>query len=86
MKAPTHHTARLFNACIKPMRLMRALLITGLSALAMGASATDWSPDYPIGAEIIPIQAIDHTGQEQTLEQLMGEEGLVLMFTRSALW
>lgn len=72
-------------------KLTRLLLpLTGLSALlaGTGASAADyaagWGPE--IGSPLPVLEAPDQTGTTRTLEDLTGEQGLLLFLNRSADW
>jgi hypothetical protein len=46
--------------------------------------ASAWGPQ--VGTQIPRLAATDHTGQAQTLDSLRGENGLLLVFSRSADW
>jgi len=43
-----------------------------------------WGP--PVGSRIPRIEATDHMGAAATLKSLRGENGLLLVFSRSADW
>ncbi|MEZ5490076.1 MAG: hypothetical protein R3F50_07125 [Gammaproteobacteria bacterium] len=45
-----------------------------------------WAPDLPVGSSIPPIQARDQNGETKTFDDLVGENGLLLMFSRSFDW
>ncbi len=45
-----------------------------------------WAPDFPVGTAVPPIEALDQNGELKTLEQLNGEKGVLLMFSRSFSW
>ncbi len=60
------------------------ILLTG-GSLVRSVSAEDLGP--PVGAKAPDIGArLDQTGQPRTLADVMGKNGLVLMFFRSADW
>jgi peroxiredoxin len=62
-----------------------ALIVLGAGSPAKPALAEDLGP--PIGTKAPEIGArLDQTGQPRTLTDVMGKNGLVLMFFRSADW
>tara|TARA_R100001377_G_scaffold74604_1_gene50896 strand:+ start:1020 stop:1610 length:591 start_codon:yes stop_codon:yes gene_type:complete len=69
----------------------RALLI-GLFvfALASAASAADeafvWAPTLDVGSQLPAVNAVDQDGKEHSLAQLSGENGLILVMSRSFDW
>lgn len=71
--------------------LSRSLLI-GLFvfALASTASAADetfnWAPSLNVGDVLPAISAVDQDGNEHSLAQLSGENGLILIMSRSFDW
>lgn len=71
--------------------LPRSLLI-GLFvfALASTASAADeafiWAPSLNVGDTLPAISAVDQDGNEHSLTQLSGENGLILVMSRSFDW
>jgi len=46
----------------------------------------DWAAGIPTGTEFPQIKALDHTTNERTNENLMGENGLLFYFNRSSDW
>lgn len=62
------------------MRLVVALF------LLCAALAAEEMPGIPAGQPAPPFRARDQFGKEQTLSSLMGHNGLVLLFFRSADW
>ena len=72
-------------------RLSRTLLI-GLFvfALASTASAADeafvWAPTLNVGNQLPAVNAVDQDGNEHSLAQLSGENGLILVMSRSFDW
>ena len=67
-------------------RVMRRLL-AGLVLLATALSlAAQNLPGVPAGKPAPPFRARDQFAKEQTLSSLMGPNGLVLLFFRSADW
>ena len=62
-------------------------LLVGLVLLGAGFTlAIQDIPGVPMGKPAPPFRARDQFGKEQTLSSLMGPNGLVLLFFRSADW
>jgi hypothetical protein len=61
-------------------------LVVGLAFLAALPLAAQHMPGVPAGNLAPPIRAQDQFAKEQTLSSLMGPNGLVLLFFRSADW
>ena len=78
------------KSILQPL-LSRSLLI-GLFvfALASTASAADetfnWAPSLNVGDALPAISAVDQDGNEHSLAQLSGENGLILIMSRSFDW
>ena len=53
-----------------------------------GASADDYAQEWapPIGSILPPLAAPDHTGTQRTLDDLAGDQGLLIFLNRSADW
>lgn len=68
--------------------LCRLLLAVGAALTLQAGLGQDfiWAPDYPVGAEFPAIEAQDQDGNSQDLEDLMGDNGLFFMFSRSFDW
>jgi hypothetical protein len=63
------------------------LLMAGVIFLGIGFSATAQDmPGVAVGKSAPTFQARDQFGKEQTISSLMGRNGLVLVFFRSADW
>jgi hypothetical protein len=63
------------------------LLLVGVIFLGFGFSAaTQDMPGVAVGKSAPTFQARDQFGKEQTISSLMGRNGLVLVFFRSADW
>ena len=45
-----------------------------------------WAPDFPVGTAIPAIEAPDQNGDTKDFSDLVGENGLLLMFSRSFDW
>jgi len=62
-------------------------LLVGLVFLGVAISlAAQNMPGVPAGKPAPPFRARDQFAKEQTLSRLMGPNGLVLLFFRSADW
>jgi hypothetical protein len=61
-------------------------LQAGLVLLAAALSLAQNLPGVPAGKPAPPFRARDQFAKEQTLSSLMGPNGLVLLFFRSADW
>ena len=48
--------------------------------------SADWASDLKVGSTTPGIDAKDQFGKDRTLANLMGDKGLVLLFSRSADW
>ena len=76
------------------MKNKRIPRLAGLTAVLASlwlvplAQAQDYvgAPDFPVGADIPAIDAPDQNGASKTLADLVGENGLLLMFSRSFDW
>jgi hypothetical protein len=67
-------------------RIMQRLLVGFvLLGAALSFSAQDM-PGVPTGKLAPPFRARDHFAKEQSLSSLMGSNGVVLLFFRSADW
>ena len=63
------------------------LLLVGVIFLGIGFSAAAQDmPGVAVGKSAPTFQARDQFGKEQTISSLMGRNGLVLVFFRSADW
>ncbi len=69
--------------------------ITGTLACLAGllsATASVWASEYSetwgpdVGSQLPVLEAPDQTGQVRTLDDLTGEQGLLLFLVRSADW
>ena len=65
------------------MRRLLAGLVLLVTALGLAAQNL---PGVPAGKAAPPFRARDQFAKEQTLSSLMGPNGLVLLFFRSADW
>jgi hypothetical protein len=73
------------------MRLLRSAgLATALALLwlvpVVQAQDYVWAPDFPVGATIPAIEAPDQNGVTRSFVDLVGENGLLMMFSRSFDW
>ena len=71
-------------------RSQLARILFGLSLLLGStlASAQDfvWAPDFPVGTPLIEINAQDQNGEFRQFENLVGENGMLFMLSRSFDW
>jgi hypothetical protein len=78
-------------------RFRRAVLLAGFFCVATHTSAVRGQPPVAgaidmkaigpqVGARVPDFDLADHTGRRQSLRTLMGPNGLVLVFFRSADW
>lgn len=81
--------SRLVKHLTSSHRCLSSLLLA-IMLLAQGSLAQQdsfqWAPDFPSGSVLPPIQANDQHGNPQNLGNLMGDEGLLLLFSRSFDW
>ena len=72
-----------------PLRYLLAIMMLALLAIAIGAAGTAGAAERgpKVGATIPPVlTAPDQNGAERRFENLTGERGLILLFTRSFDW
>jgi hypothetical protein len=62
-----------------------ALTLTGVFQLA-AAQEFVWAPDFPVGASLPEISALDQDGKLRTFDDLKGETGMLFMLSRSFDW
>ncbi|MFM1897582.1 MAG: hypothetical protein RLZZ385_2656 [Pseudomonadota bacterium] len=62
-----------------------AIITLSWSSLTLGQEFV-WAPDLPLGARIPAIEAPNQDGQIRTFDDLKGDKGLLLMFSRSFDW
>ncbi len=67
-----------------PRWLFALILFTPFTTL----SAQDfvWAPDFPVGSELAEISAPDQDGTVRDFDDLVGENGLLFMLSRSFDW
>jgi hypothetical protein len=71
------------------LKRMRCLnLLAGAMLFAMSGSAQDpaFATGPSVGEKVPAFSAVDQDGKTQTLDSLMGPNGLLLLFHRSADW
>lgn len=66
--------------------LLTLLLWASLATSAARAQEFVWSPALPVGATLPMLDAVDQAGERHTLADLVGENGLVLVMSRSFDW
>ena len=74
-------TPRLTAARLLAHMIAAMLLMTGFGPAAQGQGA---GPD--VGAQAPSFQATDQSGKNRSFDDLSGENGLLLLFFRSADW
>jgi hypothetical protein len=70
---------------------MRTLVWGFVLALSVGVTVSAQTPDLTargpqVGGSVPEFGAVDQFGRAQTLQTLMGRDGLMLVFFRSADW
>lgn len=74
------------------MRAIRILTVTVVAAVgslaALNALAADYAESWgpAVGSRLPLLEAPDQAGRLRTLENLSGEQGLLLFLSRSADW
>lgn len=75
---------------MRPARLTMVIVIAATLCLATAVDAAAaeysaaWGPE--VGSRIPVLEAPDQTGRVRRLEDLSGEQGLLLLLSRSADW
>ena len=66
----------------------KSLLTLILLAVFQSSMAQDfvWAPDFPVGASFTEISAQDQNGDLQNFDDLVGENGMLFMLSRSFDW
>lgn len=67
----------------------KSLLALLLFALVQAGYAQDdfvWAPDLPVGSTLPELAAEDQDGNLRTFEDLVGENGMLFMLSRSFDW
>ncbi len=62
------------------------LVFTFFTVSVVQAQDFVWAPDFAVGSTMAPIEAPDQNGEIKTFEDLVGENGLLIMFSRSFDW
>ena len=68
-----------------PLPWLGMLMAVFVSGAAM-AQDFDWAPDFPVGAALPPISAADQNGEMRSFADLVGENGMLFMLSRSFDW
>jgi hypothetical protein len=77
---------KLMNCFIHSLtKALAALILTGAIQLAT-AQEFVWAPDFPVGASLPEISALDQDGKLRTFDDLKGEKGILFMLSRSYDW
>ncbi len=61
-------------------------LLVAMFALPAAAEDANWAPSIEIGSALPAFSAQDQNGQVRAFDDLKGEKGLVLVFSRSFDW
>lgn len=70
-----------------PRALLMGLFVFGLAGTSNAAEdAFVWAPTLTVGSALPAINAVDQNGNQQNLAQLSGENGLILVMSRSFDW
>lgn len=69
-------------------RVSKTLAALMLMTLVQNVSAQEfvWAPDFPVGATLPEISALDQDGTLRTFDNLKGEKGMLFMLSRSFDW
>lgn len=73
-------------------RLASMFFLPFAAALMLVSSASRaqddyvWAPDFPVGSSIPEISAEDQNGKLRTFDDLVGENGMMFMLSRSFDW
>lgn len=73
-----------FSRIFRPVCGIIALFM--LMSSPTSAQSFDWAPNFPVGTSIPVLEAPDQNGNQQSLDSLSGETGLLLVFNRSFDW
>ena len=65
-------------------KTLTVLFLAGGAAMSSADAAVTTGPE--VGERIPAFELKDHRGRTQTFDSLKGENGLLLIFTRSADW
>lgn len=71
------------SGLLNPLLLLLAFLTAAPLSLAQDFV---WAPELPVGSELPAIEAVDQDGNLQTFEDLVGDNGLLFMLSRSFDW
>ena len=70
---------------VRLLAMFTALGLLGFSAVVSGQDFV-WAEDFPVGSAAPEIAAEDQNGERQGFEDLVGENGLLFMLSRSFDW
>lgn len=63
-----------------------AVALMLVSSLTQAQDDYVWAPDFPVGSSIPEISAEDQNGKLRTFDDLVGENGMLFMLSRSFDW
>ncbi|PCJ28194.1 MAG: hypothetical protein COA96_01415 [SAR86 cluster bacterium] len=76
----------LFHSPAKSVgKFLLALILLGTFQISLAQDFV-WAPDFPVGESVPSISALDQNGDLQTIDDLMGEKGLLFLLNRSFDW
>lgn len=78
--------SRQFVMPVKSKNLLILLLLMSIGFTTGASTASEWSPEFPVGTPFPELSLADQQGNQHTLKTLMGRRGMLLLFTRSAVW
>jgi len=67
-----------------PLKLLVPVLVLLTPAMVRADYVDEWGP--AIGSSVPPLEVSDQDGRMRTLDDLSGEQGLLLFLNRSADW
>lgn len=75
-----------FRKALRISLTLASLSISATLSTITGAQEFVWAADLPVGAPLTPISAPDQHSNTHTIDDLVGEKGLVLVMSRSYEW
>ena len=63
-----------------------AAVLMLLSSLSLAQDDYVWAPDFPVGSSLPEISAEDQNGELRNFDDLVGENGMLFMLSRSFDW
>ena len=68
--------------------ISRAFIFASAMSICLSSAAQEfiWAPQLPVGSSLPPIDAPDQNGKSHSIDELLGENGMVLLISRSYEW